>query len=183
VLIDRAAAHRPLPRWFHEGLAMAAERPWAFRDRTRLASAVLLGPRLTLEDVNRLFLGDRSALERAYALAAAQVRDLISEHGAAAPGAILRDVAAGQPFESAIARVTGRSITTLETGFWNRQRTWTMWVPLLSSSTTLWLLIVGVAALAVWQRRRRRAEIRRRWKTEEAAAEEPEAPGRNETAH
>jgi MYXO-CTERM domain-containing protein len=170
VLIDRAAAHRPVPRWLHEGLAMAAERPWGFRDRTRLASAVLLGPRLTLDDVDRLFLGDQGAQERAYALAGAQVRDLMSEHGRAAPAAILRELAAGVPFESAVARVTGQSVPAFEAAFWQRQRTWTLWVPLVTSSTTVWLAAIGLAALAVIRRRRRAAGIRRRWEEEEAAA-------------
>ena len=33
VLIARAAGGRPVPRWFHEGLAMTAERTWGFEDR------------------------------------------------------------------------------------------------------------------------------------------------------
>jgi hypothetical protein len=168
VLIDRAAAGRPVPRWFHEGLAMAAERPWGFRDRTRLASAVLLGPRLGLTDVDRLFRGDQGAAERAYALSAAQVRDLMNEYGATAPAAILGGVAQDLPFDTAVARVTGRSIAAFETAFWDRQRTWTLWVPLVASSTTVWMVIIGIAALAVRRRRRRAAEIRWHWEQEEA---------------
>jgi hypothetical protein len=168
VLIDRAAAGRPVPRWFHEGLAVAAERPWGFRDRTRLASAVLLGPRLGLADVDRLFQADQGAQERAYALSAAQVRDLTNEYGATAPAAILRGVAEGLPFDTAVARVTGRSVAAFETAFWDRQRTWTLWVPLVASSTTVWVVIIGIAAVAVRRRRRHAQEIRRRWEQEEA---------------
>src|SRR5262249_52269619 len=32
VLLFRASGGRPLPRWFHEGVAMAASRPWNLED-------------------------------------------------------------------------------------------------------------------------------------------------------
>ncbi len=186
VLIDRAAAHRPVPRWFHEGLAVAAERAWGLRDRTRVLSSVLLGPRLDLDTVDRLFVADQGSQERAYALASAHVRDLMSGYGAAVPAAILRGVAAGLPFDDAVVRATGGTIRDVEDLFW-RQRTWTLWVPLVTSSTALWLVVMGVAALAVRGRRRRRAEIRRRWEKEEkesaAAIEPPNTAEETDTVH
>src|SRR5262245_47947267 len=36
VLIRRASGSRPIPRWFNEGLAMAAERDRSFEDQTQL---------------------------------------------------------------------------------------------------------------------------------------------------
>src|SRR5688572_18785505 len=39
VLIARAAPDAAIPRWFHEGLAMAVERRWGFSDDTRVAMA------------------------------------------------------------------------------------------------------------------------------------------------
>ena len=62
VLISRAAAGHPVPRWFHEGLAVAVERPWDLEDRTRLASALLFGPRLGLMEIDAHFAGDEAAL-------------------------------------------------------------------------------------------------------------------------
>ena len=43
ILIGRAAQGRYVPRWFNEGLAMAAERTWALEDTTRLAWEVVWG--------------------------------------------------------------------------------------------------------------------------------------------
>lgn len=180
VLIDRAAGYQPVPRWFHEGLAVAAERAWGLRDRTRVLSSVILGSRLDLTAVDRLFLADQGSQERAYVLAAAHVRDLMDEHGASTPAAILRGVAAGLPFDTAVVRATGGTIRDLEDLFWRRQRTWTVWVPLVTSSTTIWLVVMGVAALAVRRRRRRAEEIRRRWEEEEEARAAAVWPGEEE---
>jgi MYXO-CTERM domain-containing protein len=56
----------------------------------------------------------------------------------------------------------------VERDFWDRQRVWTVWVPLLTSPEVLWLAVIVLAAAAVWQRRRAAAAIRKRWEDEEA---------------
>jgi hypothetical protein len=169
VLISRAARGHQVPRWFHEGLAMAAERPWGFEDRTRLIRELVAGPRLSVQEIDRLFDADASR-PRGYALAAAIVRDIVRAHGAGAPAAILRGLGSGARFDDAIAGAVGRSMRDVETAFWDRQRVWTVWVPLFTSGELLWLLVIALAGLAVWHRRKRAAEIRRRWDDEEAAA-------------
>ncbi len=167
VLISRAAGGQSVPRWFHEGLAVAVERPWGLEDRSRLASTLLFGPRLTLGGIDALFSGEQDMQARGYSLSAAMVRYLISERGPSAPAEILRRMSAGWTFDDAAASVAQRSIPYFESGFWDSQRTWTMWIPLLASSTAVWLGVIGLAALAVRRRRRRAADLRRRWEAEE----------------
>jgi MYXO-CTERM domain-containing protein len=175
VLISRAAGGQPVPRWFHEGLAMAVERTWGLRDRSRLATELVFGPHAALPDIDALLTGNQGMQSRGYSLAAAVVRDLVAEYGEGAPGEILRQVKGGQPFDVALASVTRRPVVVFEAEFWDRQRTWTTWVPVIASSTTLWLGVIGLAALAVRRRRRRAAAIRRRWAEEEAAEQAAEA--------
>lgn len=182
VLISRAARGYPVPRWFHEGLAMAAERPWGLEDRSRLIWELVAGPRLSVQDLDRLF-DDDAARPRAYALAAAMVRDIVRAHGVGAPAAILRGLGTGASFDEAMAGAIGRPMRDVEIEFWDRQRVWTVWVPLFTSGEALWLLVIALAALAVWRRRKRAAEIRERWDDEEAAqAAAPDHPP-NETDH
>ena len=171
VLISRAAGGRAVPRWFHEGLAVTVERGWGLEDRSRLAWELMLGPRLTLHEIDDLFAGGQSAQIRGYSLAPAVMRDLISEHGATAPAAVLHHLANGETFDEAIASVAFRSVGAIEAEFWKRQRTWTLWVPMLTSTTVVWLVVMGLAALAVRRRHVRAAEIRRRWASEEVEVE------------
>lgn len=167
VLIARAAAGREVPRWFHEGLAVAVERPWDLEDRSRLVWELMAGPRLRLREINAMFDGGQAAQSRAYSLSTAFVRDLIREHGAGAPAAILRLVGEDVPFERAVATVAGQPLGAVEDGFWERQRVWTVWMPMLTSGEAFWLAVILLAALAVWRRRRHSAAIRRRWEEEE----------------
>jgi hypothetical protein len=169
VLISRAAQGHPVPRWFNEGFAMAAERQWGLEDRSRLAWELMAGPRLTVADIDRLFDSDASR-PRAYSLSAAIVREILRAHGPDAPAAILRELATGAAFNAAVVRVTGRPMSGVEREFWDRQRVWTVWFSLFTSREVIYLAVIGLAALAAWRRRKRAAEIRRRWDAEEKAA-------------
>jgi hypothetical protein len=172
VLVARAAAGQPVPRWFNEGLAMASEGSWGLEDQTRVLYELVLGPRITLTEINRLFLADRRGQERAYALSGAFIRDLLRQHGSAAPAKILDQVRRGVPFDVAFSDGTGRSLSGAESEFWRRQRIWTTWVPIVTSSATLWLLVTFIALLAIRRRRQKDAEIRDRWDQEEADSDE-----------
>lgn len=174
VLIARAARGGPVPRWFHEGVAVAAERAWDLEDRTRLVSALVFGPRLDLAAIDRLFLGNEGEQQRAYLLSAALVRHLMAAHGPGAPAAVLRTLAEGRPFDYALANATAQSPITFETAFWDAQRTWTTWMPLLASSTVLWFGVMGLAWFAARRRRQRSAELRRAWDEADARPADPE---------
>lgn len=174
VLIARAAGGRGVPRWFHEGLAVVVERPWDLEDRSRLAWELLAGPRLRLREVDAMFEAGPAAQSRAYSLSAAFVRDLIREHGGTAPAAILRLVRDDVPFDRAVATVAGQPLGIAEAGFWERQRVWTVWMPMVTSGEAFWIGVILLAALAVWRRHRHSAGIRQKWDEEERAAAERE---------
>jgi hypothetical protein len=167
VLIWRASAGRPVPRWFNEGLAMAAERDRQFRDQTELLYQLVTSSPINLEDLNRLFSGGQNDQTRAYALAGALVHDVLQRYGSAAGSEILLRVSGGARFEAAFEDVTGLTPENMESEFWHRQRRWSTWVPIIGSSTTLWLAVTALALLAIYRRQRRNREIEERWAKEE----------------
>lgn len=176
VLIARASRGRRVPRWFNEGVAMHAERPWALRDTTRVGYALALGPSLTLDEVGALFAGDRNAQSRAYALSGAFVRTLFADHGRMVVAQLLARVADEVPFEDAYAQVTGQTLRAAEARFWREQRIWTAWVPLATSTTMLWMMVMLLALYVVRRRRRARAVLHRLWAEEEAAHDADQPP-------
>lgn len=168
VLIRRASTGLPIPRWFNEGLAMAAEHGWRFEDQTQLLYHLILGSRTSLGDIDRLFAGSRSDQTRAYALAGAFIRDLLQRHGSRVPGQILIRVKRGTPFDAAFADVTGKTPTSANSAFWESQRIWTTWVPIITSSATLWSAVTILALFAIRRRRQRNAEIEKKWEEEDS---------------
>jgi hypothetical protein len=168
VLIGKAAGGRPLPRWFQEGLAMIAGQTWGLEERSRLTLALLADRRISLTELDSRFAGDERTVQRAYTVAGAFVRDLVQSRGARVPGEILAGVAEGLPFEEAFQRAAGMSLAEAETSFWDRQTFWYRWVPLLTSSVFLWILITLLALWAIRHRRARDAAQHRIWDEEEA---------------
>jgi hypothetical protein len=183
VLVARAAGGRPLPRWFHEGLAMIAGLSWGLDDRSQLTLTLVGDHEVSLERLEQEFRGGRGDARGAYAIAGAFANDLLRRHGDDAAARILAEVARGLSFEDAFQSATGTSLAEAERAFWQRQTLWYRWVPLLTSSVTLWLLITLLAIWAMGKRRARDAALRRMWAEEEerrlAPAEEipPQEPG------
>lgn len=167
VLIWHASGGRPVPRWFNEGLAMSVERRRWFGDQTQLLYQLISGSRTDLEELDQLFSGSQNDQTRAYALAGAIMRDISGRYGPAAPGEILSRVARGDRFDDAFSDVTRLTLNQAEAQFWDNQRVWTTWVPIIVSSTTLWLVVTLLAIFAIYVRRRRNRRIEEEWEKED----------------
>lgn len=163
VLMARAANGAPLPPWFHEGLAVVAERTWRFEDDARLLRELVLVSRTPLDRVNELFAADPGSRARAYTLSAAFVRELMRRHGADAPADILRRAGRGESFERAFAQATGESIAAAEIAFWDGHRFWTGIGRFLTTQAALWMIVTLVGIYAIVKRRQQRAAQRKRW--------------------
>lgn len=159
VLVARAARGRTVPRWFDEGLAMAASRSWDLEDRTRLTLAVMIDGRLSLADLDHAFAGGEREVTVAYALARDLVEDLLERHGNGLAGAVLAGLARDESFESAFARASGRTLAEAEAAYWRRRTFWSRWLPLLTSSAVLWIGVTLLALLAIQRRRARDARL------------------------
>ncbi len=170
VLIARAAGGRPLPRWFHEGMAMIAGLSWGFDDRSRLTLALLVDRPVSLAALDDRFAGGQAEVNRAYAIAGSFVHDLFDQYGQGVAARILQGVSRGLPFADAFRAATGSSLAMAETSFWDRQTFWYRWVPLLTSSVTLWMLVTLLALWAMKHRRERDAALRRVWAEEDERA-------------
>jgi len=166
VLVTRAAAGRPVPRWFDEGVAMAAGREWDLGDRARVALAVLSDASLPIARLDRAFAGGESEVAAAYALAGDLVRELGDRYGEPVTGAILARVARGESFAQAFANATGVTLERFESDYWARRTLWDRWIPIVSSSVIVWSAIALLTLAAFRRKRRRAAELRALWELE-----------------
>ena len=166
-MVARAAGGRPLPRWFHEGMAMIAGLSWGFDDRSRLTLALLVDRPVSLAELDDRFAGGQSEVNRAYAVAGAFVRDLFDRYGQGVAARLLREVADGRSFADAFRVATGVPMAAAESDFWARQTFWYRWVPLLTSSAALWMIVTALALWAIKRRRERDAALKRGWDAED----------------
>lgn len=164
--LNLRAGGRPLPRWFHEGVAVSVESGWGVASQMRLLVAAWREP--GIDDVSRLFRsGSQPDTEIAYLLAAALVEDVRERHGEAVPGAIAARVAGGMPFEAAFAAETGVSVDAAAARAWATYRTWQRWLPIVAGPNTVWGWILVLAFVAFVARLRKRRARRRQWDEEE----------------
>ncbi len=180
VLIARAVGHglevESPPRWFDEGVAMAAGHAWSLEDRARMTWDMMRGGGGSLREVNRAFSRGSGAARGGYALSYAFVRELLVRHGSDAPGRILAALRQGATFEQAFLSVSGESLATAEERFWSRSKLWNRWLPLFAGSSALWLPMSLLAIYAFRRRRVRTAAIMRRFEEEELEDNQPPDP-------
>ena len=169
-LSSRAGGH-DLPRWFHEGVAVSVETGWNLGSDLRLLIAAGHNPGMA--DLARLFASDTPlGNAEAYRLATALVTDLRERHGRTAPGRIAARVARGVPFARAFELETGETSDAAAARVWAQYRRWTAWLPVVTSESALWTLILALACVAFVVRSRKRARRRRQWAEEEELARE-----------
>ncbi len=169
MLLARAAGGGAVPRWFNEGTATVAAREWGIEDGARVVLATIgRGPR-SIADLNAGFSSDAAAVARSYAVSAALVRYLLRQHGDDVVGRILAGVSRGAGFDDAFEAATGESVGGFARTYFRRETFWTTWVPVVTSSTVLWMAITMLALLAIKRRRERDALLREGWALEERA--------------
>ena len=167
--LSAQSGDRPLPRWFHEGVAMSVEKGWGVTSQVQLLLAT--GGNRGLADLERLFDAEtQPETASAYLLAAALVSDIRQRHGAAAPGAIVERVARGAVFAQAFALETGDTPDEAAARAWQTYRSWTSWMLVVTSASSLWIGIMTLALVAFLATRRKRWRRRRQWDQEEEDA-------------
>jgi hypothetical protein len=148
-------------------MAMIAGLSWGFDDRSRLTLALLVDRPVSLAELDQRFTGGQSEVNRAYAIAGSFVHDLFDRYGQDVAARILQGVSRGLSFPDAFRAATGDSLAAAESSFWDRQTFWYRWVPVLTSSVTLWMIVTLLALWAIKRRRARDAALRRIWDEED----------------
>lgn len=172
VLVARAGGRYQVPRWFNEGIAVVAAREWRLGDRGRVVLEAFRRDATSMSDVELGFSGGQHSASRAYAVSAAFVRWLLDTEGQRSVARILDHVAEGETFRTAVRSATGTSLVDLERTFWRDFDFWNRWVPFLTSSGALWLVVSALAVVAFYRRRQRDLELLDQWDEEERLLEE-----------
>jgi hypothetical protein len=170
------ARHYELPAWMREGLATHLAFEWRLAQDAR-ATGFALGSRyLPLSDLAIAFPADEDEAALAYLESYAFVGWLVKRSGTPRLRELVARVGAGETFPQAFAAAFGASPWILEEEFrrhfFRRYRL----LPLVTSTTTLWLLVT-LLLVATWARKQRRGAAQlAAWEVEEAAVEAPTPP-------
>lgn len=167
VFVMQVTGSRTGPRWFEEGIAMVASGERDLEDRVWGFWVGLTATPTAVEDIDGLFGEGPPSVQKAYLLSESLVRFLMTSLGPDIPRRVLAERADGVPFEEAVRTVTGRSLLGLEREFWAQQTAWRRWIPVMTSSTIVWAVIMLTAWAAFRKQRQRAAAVKRQWEKEE----------------
>jgi hypothetical protein len=160
--LSARAGERPMPRWFHEGVAMSIDRGWDTGGRLRLLLEMTGNP--ATADLARLFASESQPdTAQAYGLSAALVADIEQRHGRTAPGRIASRVALGIPFPTAFTQETDETPDQAAERAWRAYRRWTIWVSAITGDAAIWGVIVTLAIAGSIVQARRRSLRRAQW--------------------
>lgn len=166
--LDDALAGRHVPAWFNEGLAMSLSDERVWERRQTLISATLSGTLLPLSELDRRFPAESHEAGIAYAQAADFMQYLRRRSDQARFVAMIERVREGQPFERALAEAYGSDLRKLEFQWRSDLEHRFSIIPVLTGGGIIWVMMMGVLAMAYMRRRRRSQVILARWAREEA---------------
>jgi hypothetical protein len=171
VALEDAVAHRHVPTWFNEGLAIreSGENPYA---RTKsLMDATLSGTILPLADIDRSFPADNYEVSIAYAESADFVSFLMRKADRARFQALIERVHDGEAFDRAISDAYGSDLKKLEFQWKEELNKRFTYIPVLTGGSLVWVLVIAALVVGYVKRRRRAKATLARWEKEEAAAD------------
>ncbi len=142
-----------LPRWLHEGYAIHVAREWSPSREVLLTRAVLGGNLIPLGRLVSGFPEGEQKAQLAYAQSADLVHYLIRAYGREAFHDFVAAVGQGYRFGHASRTVFGKNFLELEEEWQGHLRMRYTWIPLLTSTGTLWFL-ASLVFLAAYVRKK-----------------------------
>ena len=176
VVLGRAWLHGRPPRWLEEGLAKYLAGELKPGDHALLSRSALSGGLLPLESFTRHWPLRASQARLAYVQSVDFVA-FLSRHGDQTLPTVVQELAGGAALDEALRSATGEDLDALEERWRGRITLWHALVPLLGSSSTVWVFAALLFLLAAARRRRdfhrKVAEMEAR---EALSADEPVSP-------
>lgn len=157
IALDQAVQGKPLPRWFHEGFAVAFAGDHGSLRAQTLCLAALRGRLLGLSEIEANLPVDAPQSSVAYAEAADFLRFLGRGEAKDKLAALIRGVREGDPLEGAMLKAYGASPAEIEMAWRKDMARRYGFLPVLLCGAIVW--IAAAAGLSI--RRARRDKARR----------------------
>jgi hypothetical protein len=197
IVLARAYPSIPIPRWFHEGVAMLLSGELSFEENTTISKAIFLGRLMPLRSIDSVNNFGRWRADLAYSQSHLAALFLVEQYGMAVLPEILRAARLSRDFNSGMLKAIGLSTREFEDMVEKYIASKYRFVFFVTDSYIWWLLIafLFIAAFTVTMaRNRKRAaameeaerreaermqaeEARRQEQENDPTASPPEAPG------
>ena len=167
ILLGQAfTRHEQVPRWLNEGLAMYESREWSFDRVVTMTQAVLTDSLLPLSDLTHAFPQGKKNLELAYCQSFYLISFLVSEYGTEQFHDFIRSYSKEQVLEDVLLTIYGMNLYELERRWHRTLKMRFSWIPLITSSITLWFLITLIFMVSYLRKKKNVQVTLKKWEEE-----------------
>lgn len=156
-----------IPRWLNEGLAMYESREWSFDRVSTITQAVLTDSLLPLSEMTHAFPEERKAAELAYSQSFYLLSFMIAEYGRDQFQRFIRYYSQERVLDDALIHVYGINLNRLEKKWHRYLKLRFSWIPIITSTGTLWFVITLIFLLSYLRRRQKARMTLQQWDQEE----------------
>lgn len=160
VALDRALGDHAVPRWFHEGFAVAFAGEGSATRAEALMRAALRDRFLSLAEVEDRFPAESATPTLAYAEATDFVRFLMAQPKDRLP-AFVEKMRAGEELDASLAWAFRTDVTGLQLAWSKDMARRYSFLPVLAAATLLWAMVAMYMLMRRSQRRKGREEAQR----------------------
>jgi hypothetical protein len=164
ILLGRAFAHRPVPRWLQEGVAQMVAREYTPEKVAMLGS---FAEPMSLLDLARGFPKERFAAQMAYAQSADVISFIFREFGSSSLQVLIKEMSQGIPFNTALVTATGLTPEELDTAWRGRILSMPLWIRNISVDSTLLALVALVVLFGSLRKYKQHRQENTEWEYEE----------------
>ena len=147
-----------IPLWFVEGIAIYLAKEWVPSRHETLLSRIFSNTILPLSSLTRGFPAAQKDADLAYAQSQDALRWLVEVKGSETLWALVEQLHAGHPFDTAFEDTVGWDVATFDARWRASLSERYQWMALFSNTYLFWGGIGGLALLSYlfcWQRRRK----------------------------
>ena len=168
IAVGRAFRGREeVPRWLDEGLAMYESREWSFSRVSTMTKAVLTDSLIPLSEITSSFPRELARAELAYAQSFYLISFLVSKFGKENLHRFIREYVRGRDLKEILVKVYGIGWDDFEEKWKGYLKLRFSWIPILTSTTTLWFLIALVFILGYVRKKRAQRMLYEQWEQED----------------
>lgn len=168
IIIGKAFSKREaIPLWLNEGVAMYESREWEFSRVSTIMQAVLTDSLIPLSELTRSFPLDAIKAELAYSESFYIISFLISQYGKDNFHTFLKEYSGGKELQDVLREVYGIQWQEFEEKWRYYLKVRFSWLPIITSTTTLWFLVTMAFILAYIKKRKATRLKFEEWEREE----------------
>lgn len=156
-----------VPRWLDEGLAMYESREWDLSRVSTMTRAVLTDSLIPLSEITHSFPQEAYRAELAYSQSFYLISFLISRYGKEDFHRFIKEYSGGKRLKEVLMEVYGIRWEELEERWRNYLKLRFSWMPIITSTTTLWFLVTIVFILGYLRKRRANRLKLEEWERED----------------